>query len=276
MRVVLVDDHALFRMGVRQILTHTPGYEIVGEASTARDAFKLIDTLRPDLVLMDIALPGMDGVLATREIGRRAATTKVLIVSAHDQVNDVLDALAAGAAGYALKCDSPDALIEGIGMVARGERYIAPALAARLATFEARRRPAADVLDVLSAREREVFRLAAECVPARDMARELCIARKTVDTHLNRINRKLGLRNIAELVRLAANLGMLHSGRTPSPIVVDGPNPLDSPLDDPAAAPSPSQAGEGRLSREQQRLAVAGRGGEDVLRADDGQRAGST
>jgi DNA-binding CsgD family transcriptional regulator len=194
----------------------------------------------------------------------------VLIVSAHDQVNDVLDALSAGAAGYALKCDSPEALVEGIAMVARGERYIAPALAARLATFESRRRPAADVLDVLSAREREVFRLAAECVPARDMARELCIARKTVDTHLNRINRKLGLRNIAELVRLAANLGMLHSGRTPSPLVS-----LNSSLDG-NAAPSPAQSGERGFAGEQQGLTVPGRGGEDVLRADDAQRSGST
>jgi DNA-binding NarL/FixJ family response regulator len=235
-KVILVDDHALFRMGVRQILAHAPGIEVIGEASTAREAFKLIDALRPELVLMDIALPGMDGVLATREIGRRAPTTRVLIVSAHEQVNDLLDALDAGASGYALKCDSPDALLQGIGMVSRGERYIAPTLATRLAAFERRRRHAGDVLDVLSAREREVFRLAAECVPARDMARELCIARKTVDTHLNRINRKLGLRNIAELVRLAANLGMLHSGRTPSPLL---PEEASGPLTDPG--PSSSQ-----------------------------------
>ena len=102
-------------------------------------------------------------------------------------------------------------------MVSRGQRYVAAALAPRLAAFEGRRRRASDVLGILSAREREVFRLASECVIARDMARELCIARKTVDTHLNRINRKLGLRNMAELVRLAASLGMMHTARTPRP-----------------------------------------------------------
>jgi len=150
-----------------------------------------------------------------REIGRRAAKARVLIVSAHDQVNDVLDALEAGAAGYALKSDGPETLIEAIRMVSRGQRYVAATLAPRLAAFEGRRRRASDVLGILSAREREVFRLASECVIARDMARELCIARKTVDTHLNRINRKLGLRNMAELVRLAASLGMLHTSRTP-------------------------------------------------------------
>ena len=217
MRIVLVDDHMLFRMGVRHVLTNTPGHEVVGEASTARSAFKIIDSLTPDVVLMDIAMPGMDGVLATREIGRRAPKARVLIVSAHDQVNDVLDALEAGAAGYALKSDGPETLIEAIGVVSRGQRYVAAPLAPRLAAFEGRRRHASDVLGILSAREREVFRLASECVIARDMARELCIARKTVDTHLNRINRKLGLRNMAELVRLAASLGMIHTARTPRP-----------------------------------------------------------
>jgi len=217
MRIVLVDDHTLFRMGVRHVLTNTPGHEVVGEASTARSAFRIVDALAPDVVLMDIAMPGMDGVLATREIGRRSPKARVLIVSAHDQVNDVLDALEAGAAGYALKSDGPETLIEAIRVVGRGQRYVATALAPRLAAFEGRRRRASDVLGILSAREREVFRLASECVIARDMALELCIARKTVDTHLNRINRKLGLRNMAELVRLAASLGMIHTARTPRP-----------------------------------------------------------
>jgi len=225
MRIVLVDDHTLFRMGVRHVLTTTPGYEVVGEASTARSAFKIIDALTPDVVLMDIAMPGMDGVLATREIGRRAPKARVLIVSAHDQVNDVLDALEAGAAGYALKSDGPETLIEAIRIVSRGQRFVAAALAPRLAAFEGRRRRASDVLGILSAREREVFRLASECVIARDMARELCIARKTVDTHLNRINRKLGLRNMAELVRLAASLGMIHTARTPRPESTASPLP---------------------------------------------------
>lgn len=217
MRLVLVDDHALFRTGVRRFLSETNGHEVVGEASTAQAAFGVIDAQAPDVVLMDMAMPEMDGVLATREIGRRAPRARVLIVSAYDHVNDVVDALHAGAAGYALKSDSPDTLIEAIRTVSGGQRYLAPSLAPRLAAFNGRRRRANDVLGLLSAREREVFDLASECVRARDMALALSIARKTVDTHLNRINRKLGLRNMAELVRLAARLGMVSFARAQRP-----------------------------------------------------------
>ena len=214
MKIVLVDDHTLFRVGVRHVLATPPGFEVIGEASTARSAFRLIDATVPDLVLMDIALPGMDGVLATREIGRRAPRARVLIVSAHDQVNDVLDALDAGAAGYALKSDGPGDAGRGDsrrqqGASLRGAHAGAPAGGVRGASAQRQRRPRnplAPRAGGLSTRLRVRDR-------ARHGASELCIARKTVDSHLNRINRKLGLRNMAELVRLAANLGMLHSAR---------------------------------------------------------------
>ena len=212
MRIVLVDDHTLFRMGVRHVLTSTPGHEVVGEASTARSAFRIIDAVAPDVVLMDIAMPGMDGVLATREIGRRAPKARVLVVSAHDQVNDVLDALEAGAAGYALKSDGPETLIEAIRVVSRGQRFVAAALAPRLAAFEGRRRRASDVLGILRPRARGL----PPGIRMRDRARHgaRAVHRAQDGRHaLNRINRKLGLRNMAELVRLAASLGMLHSTR---------------------------------------------------------------
>jgi DNA-binding NarL/FixJ family response regulator len=176
-----------------------------------------VDTVRPDIVLMDIAMPGMDGVLATREIRRRAPQARVVIVTAHDQVNDVYDAFEAGASGYVLKSDGPETLVDAILTVSRGERYVAPALIGSLSTLEVQRSKSNDVLTVLTEREREIFRLAAQCLPARDIAREVCIARKTVDSHLYRINHKLGLHNLAELVRLAADLGMLPAARTQPP-----------------------------------------------------------
>ena len=187
---------------------------MVGEAGSARAAFQLIESVRPDVVLMDIVLPGMDGVVATREILRRRPEVKVLIVSGHDKVQDVHDALAAGAVGYVLKAESADTLLDALEQVGRGERYIAPSLAAQLSMVSCDRARPPDVLGVLSEREHEVFRLAADCQEPNDIARELCLARKTVDTHLNRINRKLGLRNRAALVRLAARLGLVHAVRT--------------------------------------------------------------
>jgi len=211
-KIFLVDDHPLFRAGIRQSLAPYMEFCIVGEAGSARDAFVAIDTHRPDIVLMDVALPGMDGVIATREIRRRTPRTRVLIFSVHDQIGDVLDALDAGASGYALKTEGTDALVAALRSVLRNDRYVAPSLATRLASYESRRTKPADTLSILSVREREVFRLAADCLLTREIAHELCISRKTVDTHLYRIHRKLGLRTSAELVRLACNLGLIHRG----------------------------------------------------------------
>jgi DNA-binding NarL/FixJ family response regulator len=208
MRVVIVDEHALFRIGVRQGLAASADLQVVGEASNAEALFEAIETQLPDVVLMDLALPDMDGLTAIGVIRRLSPRTRVLILSAYEQVHDVLDALRAGAAGYALKSDDPEALIRAVRQVGRGDRYLTPAIAKRMAVYEVRRRPTHAVLDVLSEREREVFRLAASCLLTREIAEELKISRKTVDTHLFRIHRKLGLHNSAELVRLAMALQM--------------------------------------------------------------------
>jgi two-component system response regulator NreC len=212
-KVVLVDDHPLFRAGIRQSLATVSEFNVVAEAGNARDAFAVIDQHQPDLVVMDVSLPGMDGVIATREVRRRSPRTRVLVLSVHDQIGDVLDALDAGASGYALKTEGIDALVTALRTVVRNERYISPTIAPRLDSYESRRTKPFDTLSILSVREREVFRLAADCLLTREIARELCISRKTVDTHLYRIHRKLGLRTSAELVRLAGNLGMIHRGQ---------------------------------------------------------------
>src|SRR5262249_38892257 len=132
-------------------------------------------------------------------------------LSAHMQLQDVRDALDAGAAGYVLKADRPETLMRALEEGSRGRPYLAPPIASALAGATAR--AMGSVLDVLSAREREIFRLFAECLTAAEIARDLCLARKTVDTHLNRINRKLRLRHRAELVRLAVSVGLVHSLR---------------------------------------------------------------
>jgi len=229
MKAVLIDDHQIFRVGIRHMLTTTSEWQIVGEAGRAREAFALIDAERPDVALVDIALPGMDGVVATREIRRRAPGTRILILTVHEELRDVVDALNAGAAGYALKTEAPESLVTALATIMQGERYVSPSLAARLEAYQSMPQPA-DVLSVLSEREREIFRLAAECLITREIAHELCISRKTVDTHLYRIHHKLGLRTSAELVRLAGRLGLIHTGR---------PGSTRRP---PAAAPPPEDA----------------------------------
>jgi two-component system invasion response regulator UvrY len=214
LKVALVDDHALFRTGVRTALLASDEWQIVGEAGSAREAFELVDRTHPDIVLMDIALQDADGVSATREITRRSSKSRVLILSLYDELVDVLDALNAGASGYALKCEPVPALENALRTVARGHRYLAAAVASRLAAYESRRCRSGDLLDVLSERERQVFRLAAECLLTREIARELSISPKTVGTHLYRIHRKLALRNTTELVRLAAALGLTRYPRS--------------------------------------------------------------
>jgi DNA-binding NarL/FixJ family response regulator len=250
-RIVLVDDHELFRTGVSHALLAAGDFDPVGEAPTARAAFALVDATAPDLVLMDVSLPGMDGIIATREIRRRSPKSRVVIMSAHDRIHDVVDALDAGATGYILKSEGPETLLEALRAVARGDTFLTPALAERLATYRAAQ-PTPNALDVLSEREREVFRLAAECLPARDIARELCIARKTVDTHLNRIHRKLGSRTLAELVGMAARLGLAHTGLTRHQVLGTRPTPdLDvgaGPDSEVGAPGAPSALGSGRIA----------------------------
>ena len=231
-KILIVDDHPLIRAALRSLLDCRAPWEVVGEVATAREALALVSSESPDLVLMDVALPGMDGVIATREILRRAPRTRVLILSAHVHPWDVAQALSAGACGYALKSDT-NVLMTALETVRRGERYLSPTVEAIVSAHKQETKPAAVMLASLSEREKEVFRLAAECLLTREIARELCISRKTVDTHLYRIYRKLGLRSSAELVRMAFNLGLSHGGRRRE--VSAGATPPSAPLDAPIA-----------------------------------------
>ena len=154
----------------------------------------------------------MDGVVATREILRRLPRTRIVILSAHHQHRDVTDALAAGAVGYALKADDPETLLKALDGAVRGVPFLSAVVAQSLSLVE-KDNGEDDILAVLTEREREVFRLAADCGTSPEIAHELCLSRKTVDNHLNRINRKLGLHDRAQLVRLAARVGLVHSLR---------------------------------------------------------------
>jgi DNA-binding NarL/FixJ family response regulator len=201
--VALVDDHIMFREAMRHLL-RDQGFQLVAEAGDARSIFPLVDATRPHVVLLDLRLPGMDGVTASRELQSRAPASKVMILSAYSRQHELDEAWAAGVHGYMTKMQDADGLKEAIETVAAGKRYLAPGLAPSVRT-SARSGP----LGVLSTREREVFRLLVRGQTTRQIAAELGITAKTVDTHRERILKKLHLHSAVELVRYAATHDVL-------------------------------------------------------------------
>lgn len=211
-RTFIIDDEPVTREGLRYGLAIDEDIEIVGEAGSAREAFRIIEPARPEVVVLDIVLPGMDGIAAARDLRQRVPAARVLVLTVHNRVHNALDALAAGATGFALKTEPLEALRAAVRLTAQGRQYIAPALAPAMAGPDAQ---SPQVLEPLSVREREVFQLVASGARISDAARELCISRKTVETHLGRVYRKLGCRSISELVRFAAIHDLLREDLTP-------------------------------------------------------------
>ena len=212
MKIVIVDDHAVFRHGLKHVLAGVPDCVVVGEAGTARAAFPIIDAERPDIVILDLLLPGMDGCGAAREIGRRLPEARLLILTARDSADEVAEALAAGVLGFVLKTDPIPVLLEALRSVHRGERYLSPALG-EVPTDPPADGPGGTALRALSLREREVFHLAARGLANLEIARELCISRKTVETHKYRLQKKLGLHNAHDLLQFAAAHGLIRRPR---------------------------------------------------------------
>jgi two-component system response regulator NreC len=212
---VVVDDHDLFRAGLRALLAGTPDVRVVGEARTARQAYTVIEATKPDVVVLDVSLAGTDGISVTRELVRRKAGCRVLMLTMHAVPDCVVRALQAGASGYALKDEPAEAALRAIRATAAGERYLSPRLpAAEIEEQLQSRRTGAPSggtppLQGLSRREREVFALVVRGMANRQIASELCISVKTVETHRAHINKKLGVHSGTELVRLAALYGVV-------------------------------------------------------------------
>ncbi len=206
-RILLADDHSLVRQGFRRILDAHPDLEIVGEASDGREAVEQTARLQPDVVVMDVAMPGLNGIDATRQICESSPRTRVLALSMHRDAVYVREILRAGARGYLLK-DAIDAdLVSAVRAVARGEGYIAPAVAdCVLADY---RQHVSDPIDLLTAREREVLQLIAEGKTNKEIATLLNLSVYTVDAHRGRIMEKLNLHSAGELVRFALRKGLI-------------------------------------------------------------------
>ncbi|HZT28313.1 MAG TPA: response regulator transcription factor [Bryobacteraceae bacterium] len=212
--VLLADDHRLLLDGLRTILEHAPDFQVVAEAENGHEAVQSCKQLQPDLVVMDIGLPGMNGVEATVEITRHCVNTKVLILSMHDDENAVVSALRSGARGYVVKRASSSDLINALRTVARGGSYLSPQVSERLlhriqcGDLEVHRDRAS--LEVLSPRELQVLRLVAEGKTSKDIAVLLDLGVQTVRTYRKTMMKKLGVNNVAGLTQMALSAGLTN------------------------------------------------------------------
>jgi DNA-binding NarL/FixJ family response regulator len=204
-RIVVADDHPVVRDGVASTLSATPGLEVVGQAQSGPEAVDLVAALEPDVVVMDLRMPGGNGVEAVRELRRRGSRTRVLVLTTYDTDSDTVAAIEAGATGYLLKDAPTETLVEAVRATAAGEAVLSPAVASRLASHvRSPERSAA-----LSAREREVLALVAQGRSNRLIARELFVSEATVKTHLVHIYTKLGVADRAAAVATGYRQGIL-------------------------------------------------------------------
>jgi DNA-binding NarL/FixJ family response regulator len=216
-RVLLTDDQELVRAGFRALLDAQPDLEVVGEAADGREAVELTRELRPDVVLMDIRMPVLDGLAATREIAadQRLEGVRIVILTTFELDQYVFDAIRSGASGFLVKDTRPAALIEAVRVVAGGDALLSPSITRRLiAEFAARAKepPRSEALDELTDREREVMALAASGLSNDEIAERLVVSPATAKTHVSRAMLKLGARDRAQLVVLAYETGLVRPG----------------------------------------------------------------
>jgi two-component system, NarL family, response regulator NreC len=207
-KVVLVDDHAVVRSGLHLLLEAQEDIEVVGEAGNAKDAVFRARALKPDVILLDVVMPGESGIEVLPKLLKEAPETKVLVLSMQDDPSYVREAFAAGASGYVLKEAVDEEVVSAVREIASGGRYVHPALGARMITAEAKERAAAEA-DPLSDREREILRLLALGHTNQEIARKLYISVRTAESHRAHIMQKLRLSTRAELVRYALSHGLL-------------------------------------------------------------------
>jgi DNA-binding NarL/FixJ family response regulator len=217
-RVLLVDDQTLVRTGFRLILGSEPDIEVIGDAADGEQGVELGQRLRPDVVLMDIRMPKVDGIEATRRLTSDSPATKVVILTTYDLDEYVFDALRAGASGFILKDAPADQLVNAVRVAAGGDALLAPSVTRRLVEEFARRKPRADVpLADLTARELEVLKLMAKALSNAEIADRLVVSEGTVKTHVARVLDKLGCRDRVQAVVIAYESGLVQPGVSDDP-----------------------------------------------------------
>ena len=211
-RVLLAEDHLLVRASLRSLLESVAGVEVVAEADDGRQAIEKATEYKPDIVLMDISMPGMNGMEATRQIAKALPEVKVVVLSMHTNEDFVLQALRAGAAGYVLKGSPPQELEMAISSVARGELFLSPAISKGLiSVFLSQTADRASPLDQLTPRQREILQLVAEGQSSKEIARLLNASVKTVESHRQGLMDRLNIHDVPGLVRFAIRHGLVSS-----------------------------------------------------------------
>jgi two-component system response regulator NreC len=205
LKLLLADDHQIVRQGLRAILKSEPDFQLVGEAADGLDTVRQVERLQPDVLVLDLMMPGLSGLEVTRQVAKRCPETRVVILSMHSNVAYVVEALRAGATAYVLKESGAEELVQAIRSVAAGKRYFSapisePALGAYVQKAE---ETALDPYHTLTAREREVLQLTAEGHSGIEISERLFISPRTVESHRANLMRKLGVRNQKELIRYA-------------------------------------------------------------------------
>lgn len=211
-RVLVVDDHSVVREGIRSVLAAAPGFAVVGEAASADEALLLAAQLRPDVILLDISLPGTSGLQVVERLRHDVPASRILILSVHDRTEYVLESVRAGAHGYLRKDTTPAELRSALQAVHEGHNYFSPQVARHLtAAIRGESTAPADgpALELLTAREKEVLRLIAQGLTNKEAAAQLGISTRTVEAHRVSLMRKLGIRTVAGLTKLAIESGLM-------------------------------------------------------------------
>jgi DNA-binding NarL/FixJ family response regulator len=220
-RVLIADDQALVRGGFHSILAGQDDIEVIGEAEDGNAAVELTEQLRPDVALMDIRMPGIDGIEATRRIAARGIATRVLVLTTFDIDDYVYEAMKAGASGFLLKTAPPQQLADAVRTIAAGDALLAPSITRRLIQQYVRRPPPGTTvppgLEELTQRELDVLKLLARAMSNAEIAAELVVSDATVKSHVNRILSKLSLRDRAQAIVLAYEAGLVEPGSSPTP-----------------------------------------------------------
>jgi DNA-binding NarL/FixJ family response regulator len=212
--IIIIDDHPLFREGLKTIISRDDRFKVIGEAGSGHEGLEIIKRLKPDLAIVDISLPDQSGIQLTRDLRRLFSETKILIVSMHSKIDYIAEAFQAGATGYVVKESASERLLQGLKSVVKGDYYLDSSVShAVVENLMKSPLKAAKITDAdyasLTPREQEVMRLLAEGLSSKAVAEKLFISPKTVENHRANIMNKLGLHSTIELVRYAAKLGLI-------------------------------------------------------------------